>query len=137
MAHSTTMRFLIRIFFRTLRRVLTPFMIAGYHLSRPRGIQRLAEDQRAVDEGTGSLALYHFPACPFCIKVRRVMDRLSLNVELRNALQPGEHRQTLEREGGRIKVPCLRIAAEDGRVQWLYESDDIIAYLEERFGPSA
>lgn len=65
------------------------------------------------------------------------MDRLSLNIELRNALQPGEHRAALEREGGQIKVPCLRIQGDDGSVQWLYESNDIIAYLRERFGPSA
>ncbi|AGY91727.1 hypothetical protein SPICUR_03680 [Spiribacter curvatus] len=114
--------------------MLTPFMIVGYHLSKPRGVQRTAEEQSAVDEHTRSLALYHFPACPFCIKTRRVMDRLSLNIELRNALQPGEHRETLEREGGRIKVPCLRIAGEDGTVRWLYESDEIIAHLEHRFG---
>ncbi len=131
------MRILIRTFFRGVRLVLTPFMIVGHHLFKPRGIERAPEEQRAVDARTRYLALYHFPACPFCIKVRRAMVRLSLNIELRNALKAGEHRNALEREGGRVKVPCLRIEDDDGSVRWLYESDDIIAYLQERFSPSS
>lgn len=128
------MRIVIRYFFRGVRLVLTPFMLAGAHLFKPRGVKREPEEQQAVDQQTRGLALYHFPACPFCIKVRRAMQRLSLDVELRNAQRPGEHRQTLGREGGRVKVPCLRIEADDGSVHWLYESDDIIAYLYQRFG---
>ncbi len=128
------MRIVIRYFFRGVRLILTPFMLAGPHLFKPRGIKRDPAEQQAVDQQTRQFALYHFPACPFCIKVRRAMQRLSLDVELRNAQHPGEHRQTLEREGGRVKVPCLRIEAEDGSVRWLYESDHIIAYLDHRFG---
>ena len=127
------MRILIRYFFRGVRLVLTPFMIAGSHVFKPKGIARELGDQQAVDERTRRLALYHFPACPFCIKARRAMQRLSLNIELRNAQRPGEHRETLQREGGRIKVPCLRIEEGDGSVRWLYESDDIIAYLHHHF----
>ena len=32
--------------------------------------------------------------------------------------------------GGKRQVPCLRIEATPGEVQWLYESMDIIAYLQ-------
>lgn len=113
--------------------MLTPFMIAGSHLLKPKGVERDPDEQAAVDEQTRKLALYHFPACPFCIKVRRAMQRLSLDIELRNAQRPGEHRETLQREGGRVKVPCLRIEENDGSVRWLYESDDIVAYLNRRF----
>ena len=42
------------------------------------------------------------------------------------------HKNTLVSEGGEYKVPCLAIT-EDGRTRWLYESSDIIAYLEQRF----
>lgn len=115
--------------------MLTPFMIAGSRLMMPKGIERDPEDQRAVDAQTRRLALYHYPACPFCIKVRRVMHRLSLDIELRNAQGPGEYRETLRREGGRVMVPCLRIEQEDGSVRWLYESDDIIEYLLDHFEP--
>ena len=117
--------------------MLTPFMIVGNRLFKPKGIQRDPGEQQAVDQQTHRLALYHFPACPFCIKVRRAMQRLSLDIELRNAQHPGDHRETLQQEGGRVKVPCLRIEEDDGSVDWLYESDDIIAYLHRRFDPEA
>jgi glutathione S-transferase len=34
--------------------------------------------------------------------------------------------------GGKLKVPCLHIQ-EEGQSRWLYESNAIIAYLEQRF----
>ena len=34
--------------------------------------------------------------------------------------------------GGKVKVPCLRIE-EAGGTRWMYESNDIIAYLEQRY----
>ncbi|WP_019022454.1 MULTISPECIES: glutathione S-transferase N-terminal domain-containing protein [unclassified Thioalkalivibrio] len=130
------MRPLIRLFFRGVRLVLTPFMLVGEKVTRPRGIQRDPEEQARVDEQTRALALYHFPACPFCIKARRAMQRLSLDIELRNAQPAGEHRETLQTEGGKLQVPCLRIEEEDGSVRWLYESGAIIDYLESRFDPA-
>ncbi|OOC10611.1 MULTISPECIES: glutathione S-transferase N-terminal domain-containing protein [Thioalkalivibrio] len=129
------MRPLIRLFFRGVRLVLTPFMLVGEKVTRPRGIQRDPEEQARVDEQTRALALYHFPACPFCIKARRAMQRLSLDIELRNAQPAGEHRETLQTEGGKLQVPCLRIEEGGGSVRWLYESGAIIDYLESRFDP--
>jgi glutathione S-transferase len=35
---------------------------------------------------------------------------------------------------GRQTVPCLRIERADGSVEWMHESEDINAYLKERFG---
>ena len=58
------------------------------------------------------------------------MKRMSLNIELRDAKDNAEFRQELESEGGRIKVPCLRIEDKNGKYTWLYESSDIIQYLE-------
>ena len=49
-----------------------------------------------------------------------------------DAKNDAEHRQALEQQGGRIKVPCLRIE-ENGQSTWLYESKAIIAYLDQRF----
>ncbi|WP_019024574.1 MULTISPECIES: glutathione S-transferase N-terminal domain-containing protein [unclassified Thioalkalivibrio] len=130
------MRFLIRWFFRGVRLILTPFMLIGERLSRPRGIERDPADQARVDEQTRHLALYHFPACPFCIRARRTMQRLSLDIELRNAQAAGPHREELQTEGGKLQVPCLRIEEPDGQVRWLYESDAIGEYLRERFDPN-
>ncbi len=129
------MRFLIRTFFRGVRLILTPFMLIGERVSRPRGIERDPAEQARIDEQTRHLALYHFPACPFCIKARRAMQRLSLDIELRNAQAAGPWREELQNEGGRLQVPCLRIEEDDHSVRWLYESDAIIRYLRDRFDP--
>jgi glutaredoxin 2 len=96
-------------------------------------MRRTPEAQAAVDEATRDLALYQFRLCPFCIKVRRAIHRLNLHIELRDALNDPEHRAALLTGGGEIKVPCLAISA-DGETRWLYESSDIIDWLEHRFG---
>ncbi len=127
------MKPLIRLFFRTLRLVLTPFVLLGYRLTRPRGIVRSAVAQQAVDARTRSLALYHFPTCPFCLKTRRTIHRLSLNIELRNAQHDATHRATLIAGGGKPQVPCLLITDAQGKQTWLYESDAINAYLDREF----
>ncbi len=128
------MRPLIRLFFRTLRLVLTPFVLLGHAIAQPRGVVRTPAAQAAVDARTRRLAVYHFPTCPFCLKVRRAMRRLSLDIELRDARHAGPHRAALIAGGGKSQVPCLAITGEDGAVTWLYESDAIIAWLDREFG---
>jgi glutaredoxin len=130
------MRVIIRYFFRTLRLVLTPFMLLSEKLSTPESVTRSAEEQARADEASKNLALYQFKACPFCIKVRKEIARLGLNIETRDAQHDPEHRAALEAGGGHIKVPCLRIHQEDGSARWLYESDEIKAWLQERFEPA-
>ncbi|APX09054.1 glutaredoxin family protein [Vibrio campbellii] len=98
----------------------------------PRGVKRSAEAQKSVDDKAKNYALYQFEACPFCVKVRRAMKRQSVNIELRDAKNDPVHREALEQGGGRVKVPCLRIE-KDGATQWLYESSDIVAYIEKEF----
>lgn len=127
------MKFIIRTFFRTLRLVLTPFMLLGEKLTTPQGIQRPAEVQQQVDQECRSLALYQFKACPFCMKVRKEMSRLSLNIELRDAQHDPVHSEALLQGGGKIQTPCLKITDEQGNSRWMYESGDIIQYLQQRF----
>lgn len=82
------------------------------------------------------LALYHYPSCPFCVRVRRELARLdATGVELRNIHADPEHRAALKAGGGRVTVPCLRITGEDGSEAWLYESADIVAWLRQHFQP--
>jgi len=128
------MKPLIRLFFKTLRLVLTPFMLAWFWLTRPKGIVRPAAEQQAVDARTRSLALYHYPTCPFCLKTRRAAQRLSLNIELRDAQHDAVHRAALIAGGGKAQVPCLLITDAQGQQTWLYESNDINAYLAREFG---
>lgn len=130
---QTNMKLFFRYFFRTVRIILGPFMLLSELLTSPRGIERSPEAQEKVDEETKDLVLYQFLTCPFCIRVRKELKRLSLNIEKRDALKDPAARADLQQGGGEIKVPCLRITNEHGAHTWLYESDDIIAYLHERF----
>lgn len=112
-----------------IRWILGRIILLLNFLFSPRGIKRDPLAQQAIDEKTKNLALYQYDACPFCVKVRRAMKRNSLNIELRNA-KVAPHRQHLIEGGGLAKVPCLRIE-EQGKVTWMYESNDIINYLEQ------
>lgn len=131
------MRILIRTFFRGLRLVLAPVVLIAEKLSTPQAIERSEEEQARVDEACQSLALYQFRTCPFCVKVRKEIARLGLKIEVRDAQLHPEHRRELAEGGGRIKVPCLKIAQDDGSEEWLYESDAINAWLHRRFGKGA
>jgi len=73
---------------------------------------------------------------PFCVKVRKEIKRMSLNIELRDTQHNTENRAEILAGGGAVKVPCLRIAKADGSHQWLYESNDIKAWLKQRFEPA-
>ena len=124
------MRLIIRYFFKAVHTIVGPILLAADWLTAPRGIKRTPEEQLRIDEQTKNLVLYQFLTCPFCIKARRAIKRLSLNIETRDALRHAPSRQQLLEGGGEIKVPCLRIRGEGGRVEWLYESNEIIKYLE-------
>jgi glutaredoxin len=131
------MKPLIRLFFKTLRAIIGPFLLLGDRLTRPKGTVRPPAEQQAIDARTRNLALYHFPTCPFCLKTRRTMRRLSLDIELRDARNDEAHRAALIAGGGKPQVPCLRIDDAQGRQTWLFESDAINAYLNREFGGTA
>ena len=105
-------------------------------LTNPRKIKRDASSQADINQQVASMSVYQYFACPFCIKTRRAIHRLNIPIEYRDAqLRGGEHRNTLEQDGGQIKVPCLRI--DDGEnTTWMYESNAIIAYLNQQFDSS-
>ena len=125
------MKILIRYFFKTVRIILGPVLLAWERLTTPRGIVRSPDAQARLDAAARDLTLYQYRTCPFCMKVRRELARLSLQVEKRDAQHDPAARLELERQGGQIKVPCLRIDEADGRHTWLYESSAIIRYLNE------
>ena len=105
-------------------------LVLGYDLlTRPKPITRDATAQQEIDGKTAEFALYQFNACPFCVKVRRELRRHALNIELRDAKNDETHKQALIAGGGRHKVPCLRVKNAAGDDTWLYESTDIISYL--------
>jgi glutaredoxin len=127
------MKTVIRTFFRTLRIVLGPVMLLKERLTQPAGVVREAAAQASVDQQCQSLALYQFSTCPFCIKVRQEMRRLSLPIEKRDAQHHTANRDALLQGTGATQVPCLRITEADGQTHWLKDSAAIVAYLRERF----
>ena len=127
------MKFLVRSFFKTLRVVLGPVMLVREALTRPEGVKRAPQLQDDVDRQCQSLALYQYKTCPFCIKVRQEMRRLSLSIPRIDAQYAGADRDALSRDGGQTKVPCLKITDKAGSSQWLYDSEKIVAYLRGRF----
>ena len=131
------MKTVIRAFFRTLRIVLGPVMLLKERLTQPAGVQRAPEAQASVDQQCQSLALYQFSTCPFCIKVRQEMRRLSLPIEKRDAQHNTAHRDALMQGTGATQVPCLQITETNGQTRWLQDSAAIVAYLRERFAAPA
>lgn len=101
-------------------------------MTLPKKIKRSDDEQAAMQKEADNLSIYQFYACPFCVKTRRTVHALNLNIEYRDAKNNIEHRTNLLEQGGEIKVPCLRIE-EGGTTRWLYESSDIINYLNTRF----
>jgi len=121
------------VFMKALRVGLGQLVIGIDFLTRPSKKKRDPAAQAAVDQSAQDLTLYQFHACPFCVKTRRALRRLNVPVALRDAKNNELDRQTLLTEGGKIKVPCLRIE-EGEKTVWMYESNVIIDYLDKRFG---
>jgi glutaredoxin len=84
-----------------------------------------------MTQTSNHLILYEFFSCPYCYMTRRALDKLGIEVERRDILKNADYKQQLLTGGGKTQVPCLRIE-ESGHVSWLYESNDIIRYLQER-----
>ena len=69
----------------------------------------------------------------FLERVEQAVDRVSFGGDCHlEAVARSGARAALLAGGGKIKVPCLRIE-ENGESRWMYESNDIIRYLESRF----
>ena len=74
--------------------------------------------------------LYYFSTCPYCNAVRVALQTLGLQVGLKDIFSDPDNRADLIAGGGKSQVPCLRIEQENGEVQWMYESMDIIRYFK-------
>ena len=79
----------------------------------------LSPDQRR------ELVLYKYDSCPYCQRVLRAIDKLGLEVEMRDTMMTPAAREELYQRTGRTQVPCLFI---DGEA--LFESMDIVSWLE-------
>lgn len=117
---------------KIIRMVLGNLIVFLNNIFPPRKLKRSKSEQIRLDQESKSLLLYQFPLCPFCIRVRRHITRLNITIELRDAKKNTAYEDELIQGGGKRKVPCLRI--EKNGTTWLYESREIIAYLDKKFG---
>ncbi|MCL1879099.1 MAG: glutathione S-transferase N-terminal domain-containing protein [Actinomycetia bacterium] len=73
------------------------------------------------------LTLYYLPTCPYCLKVLHFMENRGIVINLKSTTELENQKRLLE-VGKKNQVPCLFI---DGKP--LYESNDIMEYLGQRF----
>lgn len=71
-----------------------------------------------------NMYIYMKPGCPYCVKVDRFLAAANIELEHRFVTE-GANADDLRAIGGKVQSPCLIV---DGKA--MYESDDIIAYLE-------
>ena len=122
----------MKLLINLIRNLLGGIIAAIDLITRGSKLKRTADAQQQVEIEPEKLSLFQFFACPFCIKTRRAMYKLNLPIVKRNASQGSPFRDELLQGGGKVQTPCLRIEKENG-VEWLYESSEIITYLEKRF----
>ena len=79
------------------------------------------------------LKLYEFEGCPFCRKVREAIVWLDLDPIVYPCPQGGKrYREFVKETGGKAQFPYL---IDENTGTKMYESDDIIEYLYENYGP--
>lgn len=104
------------------------FLVSVLRLGR--GLQpRITRDKRPAPKRL--LELYEFEACPYCRKVREVLCELDLDYLVHPVAHGSPRRAELKRRGGKVQVPYL---VDPNTGSEMYESDDIIAYLNKHYG---
>jgi len=77
------------------------------------------------------LELYQKESCPYCQKVRAKMTELDLDYICRNVRDGDSKKEALlVKLGGKVQVPFL-VDTDNGVT--MYESDDIVKYLETKY----
>jgi glutathione S-transferase len=95
-----------------------------------RGIRPVVTADRRL-EPPQLLQLYDFEGCPYCRKVREVLSELDLDYLARPVAHGSPRRVELRRRGGKVQAPYL---ADPNTGAEMYESDDIIGYLNSTYG---
>ena len=62
-----------------------------------------------------------------------MLDKLHVRIRIVNPEKKQAVRHKLTTQGGRYQVPCLHIEKGRDETSWMYESRDIIRYLNQRF----
>lgn len=83
------------------------------------------------------LTLYTKATCPFCTRVFAVIDRLGIDVTIKDIAEDPAYAEELIARGGKQQVPYL--VDTEAEVE-MYESDDIVSHMQKTYGqavPSA
>lgn len=75
-------------------------------------------------------ALYFNNYCYFCHKVLAVLRNREHQIELRNIAEASYHTELIE-GGGKGQVPCLMVQSAGQGQHWMYESNEIINYINQ------
>ena len=76
-------------------------------LFSPRSPQHSSELNAKLNDALLGMLLYQYPACPFCVKVRRAMKRSGIQLPLIDAKRDPVARQTLEQEASDGTMPKI------------------------------
>lgn len=79
------------------------------------------------------LELYQMEHCPFCAKVRQVMEELDLDFICRNFPKGSPKRELIRKMGGKEMFPFLIDTSDPSNPVMMYESNDIIEYLRKTY----
>ncbi|WP_246434519.1 glutaredoxin family protein [Teredinibacter haidensis] len=81
-----------------------------------------------------NVTLYHRPSCGYCMRVHLALKTMKINIANANVSRDDHARKELSQKGGKSQVPALRITHSNGKEEWMYESLDIIDYLQKQAG---
>jgi len=114
-------------------RLPVPSVLDNLHSALASAVRlgRGARARKARNDALEPLLLYNMEGSPYCRKVREALSELDLSHVVRNLPKGSAKRAELVQRGGKMQVPYL-VDPNTGRA--MYESDDIVAYLEERYG---
>jgi len=83
------------------------------------------------------IEIYLAERCPFCVKVRMYLEEKGVPYVLKPVIlgsRTSAIKEELKRIGGKVQVPFL--VDPENKTQ-MYESDDIISYIEEHYVPES
>jgi glutaredoxin len=104
-------------------------------VTRPQPVVRTEREQKWLVQEVKNLRIYDYRGCPSSFSLRRTLRKLGLDITYCDIRKCHLHQKDLLSQFGRIHVPLLRIDTPDGP-QWLDDAQQIIQYLNQRFGPA-
>jgi glutathione S-transferase len=105
------------------------YLATAVRLARGTRIVPALDDARRP---ASHLELYNMEGSPYCRKVREALTELDLEHVVRNVPKGSPKREAFRTLAGKVQVPYL---VDPNTGEALFESDDIVAHLYDRYGP--